>query len=290
MSKFIDVSELYFSYNQNKGNKKDEEFEDFILKGLNFTVEKGEHVAIVGANGCGKSTLSKLLNAILTPTKGFVFVKGIKTSNKETIYEIRKNVGLIFQDADNQIVATIVEEDVAFALENLCVPQKDIEEIVNKSLKSVGMLEFKKSMVENLSGGQKSKVAIAGILAMQPECLIFDEATAMLDPKSRKEILKIIENLNKNNKTTIINITHNMKEVSFADRVIVLKSGQVLKQGTPREIFSDDFLLKEAKLCLPQVCEFVKKLNEKGILKEKVALNVDECVEFLVGANLLKGD
>ena len=287
MNRFFNVSNLYFSYDKKKEN---EEFENFVLKKLNFTVEKGEHVAIVGANGCGKSTLSKLLNAILTPTKGVVLVKGIKTSNKETIYEIRKNVGLIFQDADNQIVATIVEEDVAFALENLCVPQKDIEEIVNKSLESVGMLSFKKSMVENLSGGQKSKIAIAGILAMQPECIIFDEATAMLDPKSRKEVLKIIKDLNKNKGITIVNITHNMKEVCFADRVIVLKDGQVLKEGKPKEIFSDDLTLKEAKLCLPQLCELIKKLNEKGLVKEKVAINFDECVEILVGSNLLKGE
>lgn len=280
MEEFIKFCCVYFSYEKN--------FNNFILNDISFDVKQGEKIAIVGANGSGKTTLSKLLNAIYLPTKGIVLIDGINSLNKKNRHSIRELVGLVFQDPDNQIVATIVEEDVAFALENLCVEQKSIEKIVDISLDMVDMLKFKRYLVENLSGGQKSKVAIAGVLAMKPKCIVFDESTAMLNPKSRKEIINIMTNLNKNNNTTIINITHDMNEVVFFDRVIVLKSGKILRQGSPAEIFEDEELLKEAGLCLPQVSEFVMLLNKEGLVKEKIALSVDECVGIVT--NLLKGE
>lgn len=279
MEEFIEVRGVYFSYSEK---------EDFVLENVSFNIKKGQKVAIVGANGSGKSTLSKMLNAILLPIKGTIFVDSIDCSKKETVFEIRKNVGLIFQDPDNQIVATTVEEDVAFALENLCVPQEKMCLIIKKALDSVRMGEFKKKSVEKLSGGQKSKVAIAGVLAMNPKCIIFDESTAMLDPKSRKEVLNIMKELNEKRGTTIINITHNMDEVIFFDDVIVLKNGKILKQDSPQNIFSDEAVLKEAGLCLPQVTKLINMLYEEGFIKKKVVLSVDECV--LVLSNLLRGE
>ncbi len=280
MENFIEFRDVCFSY--------DKDVVNFVLDGVSFSVKVGEKIAIVGSNGSGKSTLSKLINAILIPISGLIKVNGMSTFNKDEVFNIRKSVGLIFQDPDNQIVATIVEEDVAFALENLCFDQKDIKKIVDESLSMVDMLEFKKTSVENLSGGQKSKVAIAGVLAMNPKCIILDESTAMLDPKSRQEVLKIVDVLNKKNKTTILNITHNMKEVAFSDRVIVLKDGKILKQDVPDNVFKDEKLLKDAGLCLPEISEFMMLLNKHGFVKEKVAIGVDECVEVV--ANLLRGE
>ena len=280
MEDFIKFDNVYFSY--------DGDLTNFVLNGVSFSVRSGENIAIVGANGSGKSTISKLINSVLIPNSGLIFVDGMSSSNKDEILKIRKNVGLIFQDPDNQIVATIVEEDVAFALENLCFSQEDIKNVVDYSLARVDMLDFKKSLVENLSGGQKSKVAIAGVLAMNPKCIIFDESTAMLDPKSKKEVLNIMNFLNKKNNTTILNITHNMKEVALSDRVIVLKDGKILKQDVPKNIFEDECVLKEAGLCLPEVSEFIMLLNKEGFVEEKVALNVRECVEIVAG--LLKGE
>ena len=279
MEEFIKLSNVYFSYGRQS--------QEYVLKNISFDIKKGEKLAIVGANGSGKSTLSKMLNAILIPSRGVIFVNGIDSSRKETVLDIRQNVGLIFQDPDNQIVATIVEEDVAFALENLCVSQEEIGKKVDLVLSLVEMVEFRKRSVENLSGGQKSKVSIAGILAMNPNCIIFDESTAMLDPKSRQDILKIMKELNEEKGTTVVNITHNMREVAFFDRVIVLKDGEILRQDTPKNIFSDLELLKTAKLSLPQISELISVLNKEGIVEEKVALSVDECVSIL--ANLLKG-
>lgn len=279
MEDFIKADGVYFSYDENKN--------EFVLKDISFDIKKGEMVAIVGANGSGKSTLSKMLNAILIPTKGKIFVDGLDCSKKENILKIRKNIGLILQDPDNQIVATVVEEDVAFALENLCVPQNEMIEKIERSLYLVNMNKFKKELVENLSGGQKSKVSIAGVLAMDPKCIIFDESTAMLDPKSRKEVLNIMGDLNKKKGTTIINITHNIDEIVFFDSVIVLKDGKILKKDTPKNIFSNNSILKEAGLCLPQIPKFINLLYEEGIVEKKVALDVDECVSIL--ASLLKG-
>ena len=218
---------------------------------------------------------------------GSVVVDGIDSRDLDLVFKIRQNVGLVFQNPDNQIVATVVQEDVAFALENLCVEHNEIGRIVDMALDMVGMRSYKDRLVEGLSGGQKSKVAIAGVLAMNPKCIVLDEATAMLDPKSSCEVLNIVKNLNKKNKTTIINITHRMQEVAMADRVIVLNKGVVLAQGSPRDIFLNDCVLQEAGLCLPQVSQFVKLLHKDGVVNNEIALDVDECVRIL--SNLLEG-
>lgn len=281
MRPLIGVNGLHFSYsNENDGEE--------VLNGLNFSIQQGEFIAIVGHNGSGKSTLAKLFNAIFLPTSGTVFVDGIDTLNKELIFEIRKQVGVVFQNPDNQIVATLVEEDVAFAPENLSVSQEKIGEIVDRALEMVDMRKFKKSAVHNLSGGQKQRVAIAGILAMNPKCIVFDESTSMLDPVGRKEVLNVMKKLNRENKTTIINITHHMDEVVSADRVIVMKDGEILKQDTPRNIFSDQDLLKKSGLLVPQVTEFFNTLCSELDLKKRIVLDVDECVEAL--AEVLGGE
>ena len=274
MRPLIDVNGLHFSY-LNENDEKD------VLNDLNFSIRQGEFVAIVGRNGSGKSTLAKLFNAIFLPTSGTIFVDGIDTLDKELIFEIRKQVGVVFQNPDNQIVATLVEEDVAFAPENLSVSQEKIGEIVDRALEMVDMQKFKRSAIHTLSGGQKQRVAIAGILAMNPKCIVFDESTSMLDPLGRKEVMCVMQKLNRENKTTIINITHYMEEVIFADRVIVMKDGAILKQDTPRNIFSDDMLLKEAGLSVPQVTEFFNTLCCEAGLKKRTVLDVDECVEAL---------
>lgn len=281
MRPLIDVNGLHFSYlNENFGKE--------VLNDLNFSIQQGEFIAIVGHNGSGKSTLAKLFNAIFLPTSGTIFVDGIDTLNKELIFEIRKQVGVVFQNPDNQIVATLVEEDVAFAPENLCVSQEKIGKIVDRALEMVDMKKFKKSAVHNLSGGQKQRVAIAGILAMNPKCIVFDESTSMLDPVGRKEVLDVMKKLNRENKTTIINITHHMEEVVFANRVIVMKDGEILKQDTPRNIFSDEDLLKKSGLLAPQVTEFLNTLCGELALKKRTVLDVDECVEVL--AEILEGE
>ena len=281
MRPLIDVNGLRFSYlNENFGKE--------VLNGLNFSIQQGEFIAIVGHNGSGKSTLAKLFNAIFLPTSGTIFIDGIDTLNKELIFEIRKQVGVVFQNPDNQIVATLVEEDVAFAPENLSVSQEKIGEIVDLALEMVDMKKFKKSAVHNLSGGQKQRVAIAGILAMNPKCIVFDESTSMLDPVGRKEVLDVMKKLNRENKTTIINITHHMEEVVFANRVIVMKDGEILKQDTPRNIFSDQDLLKKSGLLVPQVTEFFNTLCSEFGLKKRTVLDVDECVEAL--AEVLGGE
>ena len=281
MRPLIGVNGLHFSYsNENDGEE--------VLNGLNFSIQQGEFIAIVGHNGSGKSTLAKLFNAIFLPTSGTVFVDGIDTLNKELIFEIRKQVGVVFQNPDNQIVATLVEEDVAFAPENLSVSQEKIGEIVDRALEMVDMRKFKKSAVHNLSGGQKQRVAIAGILAMNPKCIVFDESTSMLDPVGRKEVLNVMKKLNRESKTTIINITHHMDEVVSADRVIVMKDGEILKQDTPRNIFSDQDLLKKSGLLVPQVTEFFNTLCSELGLKKRIVLDADECVEAL--AEVLGGE
>lgn len=280
MSEFIKVEGVYFSYNS--GSDK-----DFAISNVSFNVLPGEMLCIVGANGSGKSTIAKMLNGVITPFKGSVVVDGIDSRDLDLVFKIRQNVGLVFQNPDNQIVATVVQEDVAFALENLCVEHNEIGRIVDMALDMVGMRSYKDRLVEGLSGGQKSKVAIAGVLAMNPKCIVLDEATAMLDPKSSCEVLNIVKNLNKKNKTTIINITHRMQEVAMADRVIVLNKGVVLAQGSPRDIFLNDCVLQEAGLCLPQVSQFVKLLHKDGVVNNEIALDVDECVRIL--SNLLEG-
>ena len=281
MPPLIDINNLHFSYlNENEGGG--------VLNDVNFSVEQGEFIAIVGHNGSGKSTLAKLFNAIFLPTSGTVVVDGLDTSNKQSVFEIRKQVGVVFHNPDNQIVATLVEEDVAFAPENLCVLREKIDKIVDDALKMVDMHKFKKSVIHNLSGGQKQRVAIAGILAMNPKCIIFDESTSMLDPVGRKEVMDVMHKLNKKNKTTIINITHYMEEVVFADRVIVMKDGSILAIDTPRNIFSNGEILDAAGLSVPQVTEFFNMLSDEFSLEKRTVLDVDECVEAL--AEVLGGE
>lgn len=277
MEEFIDVKNVYYSYDPD--NEKEE---DYALCGVDMTIGRGEFVAIVGHNGSGKSTLAKHFNSIYLPTSGDIFVDGINTKSDEQLFEIRKSVGLVLQNPDNQIVAGIVEEDVAFGCENLGVPSREIRERVDKALAAVDMSEYAKHSPDKLSGGQKQRVAIAGIIAMQPKCIVLDEPTAMLDPQGRDEVMKTISELNKSMGITIILITHYMEEAILADRVIVMDSGRVLTEGTPREVFSQVELLKQHRLDVPQATELIYKLRGCGFDLPKCVLTEEECIEALV--------
>ncbi len=251
------------------------------IDNVNIDVTKGDFVAILGANGSGKSTMAKHINAILTPTEGTVWVNGMDTKNEEKLWEIRQTAGMVFQNPDNQIIATVVEEDVGFGAENLGVPTEEIWTRVEESLKAAGMLEYRHHSPNKLSGGQKQRVAIAGIMAMKPECIVLDEPTAMLDPIGRKEVLQTIKELNKKEKVTVLLITHYMEEVIHADKVIVMDQGKVVMQGTPREIFSKVDELKQYCLAVPQVTELAYELSKKGFAIPKGILTVKELVEAI---------
>ena len=257
-----------------------------ILNKINLQINSGEFVSIVGGNGSGKSTLAKLFNGLLVPAEGVVVVCGAQTTDSGLLFEIRQQVGMVFQNPDMQIVATIVEEDVAFALENLCYSEPEIEGRVDEVLKLVSMTNFKQTPVHNLSGGQKQRVAIAGVLAMKPKCVVFDEATSMLDPRGRKQVVDVMNNLNKHG-TTIINITHNMTEVVESDRVVVLHNGELLKDCSPKQLFADELVLKKVNLQPLPVTELVNLLAAKGLLKRQTVLSVEECVNLI--AEILKG-
>ena len=273
MNDIIKTENLSFSYPSEDGA-------GFVaLHNINLAIKKGEFVAILGHNGSGKSTLGKLFNAILTPTDGDVWVSGMNTKDEEHLYDIRRTAGMVFQNPDNQIVATIVEEDVAFAPENLGVPQSKIRELVDTSLKTVGMFEYIKHAPHMLSGGQKQRIAIAGVLAMSPEVLILDEPTAMLDPSGRTEIMQTIQRLNSENGMTVILVTHYMDEAAKAERVVVMNKGNVELDGTPREIFSQVEKLKSIGLDVPQSTELLFELNRAGENFRTDILEVDECVE-----------
>lgn len=248
---------------------------------ISIEVKKGEFVVILGRNGSGKSTIAKHMNALLLPSEGEVFVNGINTSIPENIWEIRKNAGMVFQNPDNQIVATIVEEDVAFGPENLGINPDEIRKRVNDSLSRVNMYEYRKHAPHLLSGGQKQRVAIAGVLAMMPKCIVFDEPTAMLDPSGRNEVVKTIKDLNKNYGITIVLITHYMEEAVEADRIIVMDSGKLISQGTPREIFSDVETMKNIGLDVPQVTELAYELRREGFKLNSDILTIDEMVNAL---------
>lgn len=275
MDNLIQIKNLSFYYETEDGDKY-KAIDDF-----NLDIKKGEFVAIIGHNGSGKSTLSKNMNAILKPTKGDIIVKGMNTKDDEKMWDIRQTAGMVFQNPDNQIVATIVEEDVAFGPENLGVEPKEIRRRVEESLKSVGMYEFKDRQPHLLSGGQKQRVAIAGIIAMKPECIIFDEATAMLDPSGRKEVMKTIKKLNKEENITTIHITHFMEEAVEADRVVVMEKGKKVLEGTPREVFKEIDRLKEIGLDVPCMTEISHMLNKEGINIREDVLTVDEMVNEL---------
>ena len=254
------------------------------LDDININVKQGDFVAILGANGSGKSTLAKHLNAILMPTEGEVWVNGIKTTDEDNLLEIRKNAGMVFQNPDNQIILTVVEEDVGFGPENLGVPTKEIWERVEKVLKSVGLLEFRKDSPNKLSGGQKQRVAIAGIMAMKPKCIILDEPTAMLDPVGRKEVIATARELNKKEGVTVILITHYMEEVTGADVVFVMDSGKVVMTGTPRQIFSRVDQLKQFRLDVPQVTALAHDLRKKGVPLPEGILTPEEFEEAFTRA------
>lgn len=235
------------------------------LKNVSFEIEEGQEVAFIGHNGSGKSTTAKLMNCLLSATEGEVLVYGKSAFDKKNLFEIRKTAGMVFQNPDNQSVATIVEDDIAFGPENLGVKREEIAERINFALKATGMEEFRHKTFSRLSGGQKQRIAIASALAMKPKILILDEATSMLDPKGRKEIMEIVEKLRKEEKMTVILITHYMEEVVSCDKVFVMNEGEILAKGTPEEIFSDEKTIKEAKLTLPRASIIASKLKEKGI-------------------------
>lgn len=248
---------------------------------VSFRVEKGAFFAILGHNGSGKSTLAKNMNALLLPEKGTVYVDKIDTSDGEMLWEIRQRVGMVFQNPDNQIVYNVVEEDVGFGPENLGVSTKEIWERVEDALNKVGMLHARKESPNNLSGGQKQRVAIAGILAMKPKCIVLDEATAMLDPAGRKEVLKAVKELNQKEKITVLWITHHMEEVIEADRVLVMNKGKIALAGTPREIFSQVELLREYHLDVPQVTLLAYELRKRGLPIPEGILSVEELVDAI---------
>jgi energy-coupling factor transport system ATP-binding protein len=248
------------------------------IDNLSLNIKEGEFVAIIGHNGSGKSTLSKNLNAILKPTQGDIYISNMNTKEDDKLWDIRQNAGMVFQNPDNQIVATVVEEDVAFGPENLGIEPEEIKKRVEESLISVGMYDFRKKQPHLLSGGQKQRVAIAGIIAMKPKCIIFDEATAMLDPSGRKEVIKTIKKLNKEENITILHITHFMEEAVDADRVVVMESGKKVMEGTPREVFCQVEKLKSIGLDVPYMTELAKELRNEGIDIDDSILTVDEMV------------
>ena len=273
--KFISAQNVYFSYSEEDRTVKN------AVDGVSFEIEKGEFVALLGHNGCGKSTLAKLFNAMLLPSNGKIYVDGEDAGSCENLYDIRKKVGLVLQNPDNQLVASIVEEDVAFGPENLGVAPEEIRVRVDNALKAVDMYEYRNHPPFKLSGGQKQRIAIAGILAMEPECIVLDEPTAMLDPSGREEVLSTILNLNKNKNITVVLITHYMEEAVLADRVIVMDEGKILTQGKPKEVFSQVELLKKHRLGVPQATELAYMLKGCGVKFKQLPLDTDECVRLL---------
>ena len=273
---FIHVENVTFRYGTDDPLSLKE-----ALSGVSLAVERGEFVALLGHNGCGKSTLAKHFNAMLLPTSGKVFVDGMDTTEEALKYEIRRRVGLVLQNPDNQLVASIVEEDVAFGPENLGVPPKEIRQRVDDALKAVEMYDYRLAAPYKLSGGQKQRVAIAGIIAMQPECIVLDEPTAMLDPRGRTEVLDTIHKLNQELGITIVLITHYMDEAVTAYRVVVMDSGRILTEGTPKEVFSKVELLKQHHLDVPQATELCYRLRACGCQVPLGILDAEECVGIL---------
>ena len=269
---------------ENVSYSYDEELADdnYAVRNIDFSVNKGEFVVILGHNGSGKSTLAKLSNAIFIPNEGKVFVDGMDTSDEKNEFRIREKVGVVFQNPDNQIVASIVEEDVAFGPENLGIDPKEIRERVDRALKDVGMYEYRFHETHRLSGGQKQRVAIAGMIAMQPDCIVFDEPTAMLDPKGRKEVIKTALRLNKELGMSIVLITHFMEEAINADRVLVIDSGEIRAEGTPHEIFAEKELLGQCGLDVPDVVKLADYLRQKGMpLKNGILSEADFLNEYI---------
>ena len=276
MSDIISVEHLAYTYPGAEDTPGVPVFEDMNLK-----IQEGSFVAILGTNGCGKSTLAKHFNSILLPTGGKVYVCGIDTSNEDRIMTVRHNVGMVFQNPDNQIVANVVEEDVAFGPENLGVASPEIRHRVDSALKQVGMYEYREHAPHLLSGGQKQRIAIAGILAMEPKCIVLDEPTAMLDPRGRKDVIDTVKKLNREKGITIVLITHHMEEAAEAQRVVVLHKGKIAADGTPKEVFRQVELLHSIGLAAPETVELCHELNGRGAGLPMDAISPEECAQAL---------
>ena len=277
MDKFIELNDVTFSY---LTDYDEHTVKNTVINGISLEISRGEFVAVLGHNGSGKSTLAKMLNAINLPESGKVYVDGMDTSDENNLFDIRKRVGMVFQNPDNQIVATVVEEDVAFVLENIGVEPAEIRRRVDEALKTVGMYEYREHAPHKLSGGQKQRVAIAGVLAMKPECIVLDEPTAMLDPIGRREIMATISDLNSMG-VTIVLITHYMDEAARAKRVIVMDSGEIIMDDTPKRVFSQMDRLKSLGLDVPQVTELTHALISAGVDLPDDIISEDECYEAL---------
>lgn len=277
MSNIIEVKNVTYEYT-------DEDNRFTAVKNLSLDIKKGSFTVILGHNGSGKSTLAKMLNGLNKPTRGDVFVDGINTKAEETEIEVKRKVGMVFQNPDNQIIASIVEEDVAFGPENLGIPPEEIRQRVDSALATVDMADFKKSTPHHLSGGQKQRIAIAGMIAMEPECLVLDEPTAMLDPKGRAEIISTLLRLNKEKGMTVVLITHYMEEAENADRVIVMSDGEIIADDKPKTIFSDVKRLKDVGLDVPQTAELLYKLKSEDFGVDTHALSVEEAAEQIIKA------
>jgi len=275
MTDFIRVENLVFEYIKNEDGQAVR-----AIDGISFTVEKGSFTAVIGQNGSGKSTLAKNINGLLTPTAGKVYVDGMDTSEEQNVWEVRQRVAMVFQNPDNQIVSSIVEDDVAFGPENLGVDPDEIRKRVDEALTGVGMYEHRKKAPHMLSGGQKQRIAIAGAVAMEPECIVFDEPTAMLDPKGRREVLDVIKRLNARGITVLL-ITHFMEEAAQADKIIVMDRGEVKMQGTPHEIFLRGQELKDLSLGVPPAVDLAMKLRERNIPVPEGILTIDDMVKYL---------
>ena len=275
MSDIIKTEDLRFSYTTAEG------LSPTVLDGVDLNIEKGSFVAVLGHNGSGKSTLAKHLNAILLPSGGKVYVNGTDTFDEDKLLDIRRTIGMVFQNPDNQIVANVVEEDVAFAPENLGVPPEEIRRRVDDALKAVGMYEFREHAPHLLSGGQKQRIAIAGVIAMEPECIVLDEPTAMLDPIGRADVLRTIKQLNREKGVTVVIITHHMDEAAQADRLVVMAKGKVVADGTPKEVFQDVEGLKAVGLTVPDTTELLWQLRQAGLDVPLDALSDEECAQAL---------
>ena len=271
----LKTEQLTFSYPVEEGEPK------LVLDGLDLEIEAGSFVAVLGHNGSGKSTLAKHFNAILLPSGGKVYVSGIDTSDEDKLLDIRRTVGMVFQNPDNQIVANVVEEDCAFGPENLGVPPEEIRRRVDESLKAVGMYEYREHAPHLLSGGQKQRIAIAGVLAMRPRCVVLDEPTAMLDPIGRKEVLETIKTLNAESGVTVVLITHHMDEAAQADRLVVMSSGRIVADGAPREVFQRVEELRSVGLSVPETVSLLYELRKEGLDLPLDALNDEECAQAL---------
>ena len=280
MDSIMEATKVSFSY-------EEEPDAPLVLDGVSLSVHRGEFLAVLGHNGSGKSTLAKHFNAILLPREGRVLVDGMETTDEDRLYDIRQTVGMVFQNPDNQIVATIVEEDVAFALENMGVPPAEIRQRVDDALRSVGMYQFREHAPHQLSGGQKQRIAIAGIIAMRPKCIVLDEPTAMLDPRGRAEVMRTLRELNRNHGITVALITHYMDEAAQCDRVVVVDRGKLLLDGTPREVFRQVDRLKGVGLDVPQVTELMHELRQAGLEVREDIITEEECAAEL--ARLLEG-